>query len=189
MLRARIAAIVFVALLALGLTLRDAGENEVEVSVRNLERRVSALEERMVYMKDERERLEEELREREDELEVAYSDLLIEWERFSAEADEWVVAEFRATGYAPFDDPVGLCSDGDPTSTRSGTYPTQGRTVAVDPSVIPLGTHLWIEGYGWRIAEDTGGAVKGNHVDIMFDARSDALGTHGTVTVVYPANQ
>jgi len=49
--------------------------------------------------------------------------------------------------------------------TASGTWPAVG-TVAVDPQVIPLGTRLWIEGYGEAVALDTGGAVKGNIIDI-----------------------
>jgi len=49
--------------------------------------------------------------------------------------------------------------------TASGTWPAVG-TVAVDPQVIPLGTRLWIEGYGEAVAEDTGGLVKGNIIDI-----------------------
>jgi 3D (Asp-Asp-Asp) domain-containing protein len=49
--------------------------------------------------------------------------------------------------------------------TKSGTWPTVG-TAAVDPEVIPLGTRLWIEGYGEAVALDTGGAVKGNVIDV-----------------------
>jgi len=49
--------------------------------------------------------------------------------------------------------------------TASGTWPAVG-TAAVDPEVIPLGTKLYIEGYGPAVALDTGGLVKGNIIDI-----------------------
>lgn len=57
--------------------------------------------------------------------------------------------------------------------TATGTYCKKG-TVAVDPRVIPLGSRLYIEAdngswtYGYAVAEDTGGAIKGNKVDLFF---------------------
>lgn len=47
--------------------------------------------------------------------------------------------------------------------------------VAVDPAVIPLGTKVWIEGYGVAVAEDVGSAIKGNRIDLAFNNRQEAL--------------
>ncbi len=58
--------------------------------------------------------------------------------------------------------------------TKSGTMVRPG-VVAVDPSVIPLGTEIIIEGLGVFIAEDTGGAIKGNRLDIYFESRKEAF--------------
>ena len=58
--------------------------------------------------------------------------------------------------------------------TATGTIPQQGRTIAVDPSVIPLGSKVVIGGNTY-IAEDTGGAIKGNRIDIFFDSHEEAL--------------
>ncbi|TCS94694.1 3D domain-containing protein [Hazenella coriacea] len=57
--------------------------------------------------------------------------------------------------------------------TATGTYPSRG-TIAVDPRVIPLGTKLYIPGYGYGVAADTGGVVKGNIIDLFFETRSEA---------------
>ena len=47
--------------------------------------------------------------------------------------------------------------------------------VAVDPRVIPLGSHLYIPGYGRATAGDTGGAIQGNRIDLGFNSSTDAL--------------
>ncbi|WEG12540.1 peptidoglycan-binding protein [Pullulanibacillus sp. KACC 23026] len=49
------------------------------------------------------------------------------------------------------------------------------KVVAVDPNIIPLGTKLYIEGYGYAVAGDTGGAIRGKHVDLFMSSRDDAL--------------
>ena len=76
---------------------------------------------------------------------------------------------FQSTGKRPGDKYYGI--------TASGTKARPG-VVAVDPRVIPLGTKLYIEStdgtkdYGFAIAEDKGGAIKGNKIDLFFETAS-----------------
>ena len=72
-----------------------------------------------------------------------------------------------ATGYTP----------GDPGCTGityTGTKASRG-TIEVDPKVIPFGTKLYIPGYGYGVAADTGGAIKGNKIDLCYETRAEAL--------------
>lgn len=58
------------------------------------------------------------------------------------------------------------------------------KLIAVDPSVIPLGSKVWVEGYGVAIAGDTGGAIKGNKIDVLMpDKGSSSSWGRKTVTV------
>lgn len=59
--------------------------------------------------------------------------------------------------------------------TATGTWPEEGRTIAVDPEVIPLGSELIINGRPGYIAEDTGGDIKGNRIDIYMNSRGQAV--------------
>lgn len=59
--------------------------------------------------------------------------------------------------------------------TATGTQVTPGRTIAVDPKIIPYGTQVYIEGHGWCTAEDCGSSVKGKHIDIAVQDHSAAL--------------
>lgn len=58
--------------------------------------------------------------------------------------------------------------------TARGSYLRRG-LVAVDPNVIPLGTRLYIPGYGHALADDTGGAIRGNRIDLAFDSYEEAI--------------
>lgn len=58
--------------------------------------------------------------------------------------------------------------------TATGTYPHRG-TIAVDRRVIPMGSYGYVPGYGKVHAEDTGGAVKGNRIDLFFETRGQAI--------------
>lgn len=72
-----------------------------------------------------------------------------------------LIGKFKITHYA-----------GD-TATSTGTTPTVGRTIAVDPRVIPYGSRVIINGHTY-IAEDCGGAIKGNKIDIFVSSESEA---------------
>ena len=79
------------------------------------------------------------------------------------------------------------CSEQWGKQTATGTTCVEGRTIAVDPRVIPYGTRVHIDGFGDFVAEDCGGAIKGNHIDIYLEdhARCNALGVkYANVTVL-----
>ena len=69
---------------------------------------------------------------------------------------------------------------GNDAATSTGTIATSGRTIAVDPRVIPYGSKVMIDGVIYT-AEDRGGGVKGNHVDIFFDTHAQTR-QHGKQT-------
>ncbi|WP_281890878.1 3D domain-containing protein [Paenibacillus sp. YYML68] len=97
-----------------------------------------------------------------------------------------VIKNFTLTGYS-----AGPASTGKDVNhpqygvTSSGAKVTEGRTIAVDPKVIPIGWWVYIEGLGFRRAEDTGSAVKGNKIDVYFDSHNYAsrFGTKSGYTV------
>lgn len=72
----------------------------------------------------------------------------------------------KVTAYTPYD---AGCNG----VTATGAAAKEG-VIAVDPSVIPLGTKVYIPGYGVAVAADTGGAIKGNRIDVCFSTKADA---------------
>ena len=81
-----------------------------------------------------------------------------------------LLGTFKLTAYCACEKCCGK-SDG---VTATGTKATANRTIAVDPSIIPYGTTVVINGIEY-VAEDTGGAIKGNIIDIFFDNHQDAI--------------
>lgn len=59
--------------------------------------------------------------------------------------------------------------------TASGAQTEVGTTIAVDPNIIPLGSMVYVEGIGLRIAQDTGGAIKGNKIDILLPTHDECF--------------
>lgn len=85
-----------------------------------------------------------------------------------------------ATAYCP----CAECSGGWGSRTSTGKTATAGRTIAVDPSIIPYGTGVIIDGVTY-IAEDCGGAIKGNRVDIFFNNHEEATSYGRRVVTAY----
>lgn len=89
--------------------------------------------------------------------------IMLEYEELTVKASAYCKEPYKHT-----------CNDGNFAQTATMTTPTVGRTIAVDPCVISLGTMVDIDGRKY-IAEDTGGAIKGNKIDILFETHDEAL--------------
>ena len=94
-------------------------------------------------------------------------------EEVNTEPELISLGEYKITYYCKENYPH-ICNDGDATKTATGTTPTVGRTIAVDPSVIPYGTELVINNHTY-VAEDCGSAIKENRIDILVETHEEAL--------------
>lgn len=78
-------------------------------------------------------------------------------------------ADYSSTGKRPGDYGYGITATGTLARRNENGY----SSVAVDPRVIPLGTKLYIPGYGYAVAEDIGSAIKGKKIDLYFNSESE----------------
>lgn len=89
--------------------------------------------------------------------------------------------EVSATAYCPCAKCCGPTAKG---TTSTGIPATKG-VIAVDPRVIPLGTRVYVDGYGYAVAADVGSAIKQNKIDVCFDTHQEALAWGLKKTKVY----
>ena len=102
-------------------------------------------------------------------------------EKEAEEANKMIpLGTFRVSRYCP----CSICNGGY-TGTAIGTSVTPGRTIAVDPNVIPLGSTVYIEGIGYRVAEDVGGAITSNRIDLAVSSHSEAYAQGFSYNNVY----
>lgn len=133
---------------------RILGEIEEEIEIKD--EVVEVYFNRIVSYNTEIKKLREKLSEVEEEINVFREVLGVE------------PVDVTLTFYAPLDPRAveGMCYSGDPRVTFSGEPSQPGVSIAAPPH-IPLGTEVFIEGFGFRVVHDRGGAVKGNVIDVM----------------------
>lgn len=90
---------------------------------------------------------------------ISFNPFNIQGEPYTNESMDYI-GEYEITAYSYSE------GYGENYKTASGVKPTPYKTIAVDTDVIPMGTHLYIDGIGEVVAQDTGGAVKGNVIDL-----------------------
>lgn len=98
-------------------------------------------------------------------------DILPASEESQPEYETISLGMFKVTAYCPCTKCCGQYANG---ITSTGVTAQANRTIAVDPKVIPYGTMVFIDGHPY-IAEDCGGAIKSNRIDIYFDTHEEAL--------------
>lgn len=107
-------------------------------------------------------------------------------EKQKPQEPEWI--EVEATAYCPCEKCCGrwaLNRPGGIVYTASGAVAQEGETIAADWSVFPVGTVVFIEGYGTRTVQDKGAAVKGNAIDVYFESHEEALAFGRQKVLVY----
>lgn len=97
-------------------------------------------------------------------------------ERVESLEERWSVGIGEITTYAPLCPTAveGMCYEGNPNTTYSGEQVVIGETVAAGPDV-PIGTKVWIEGFGWRKVTDRGGAIGPGDWDVAVESRQEAM--------------
>ena len=101
-----------------------------------------------------------------------YTELMIMQQPDISEFPNRKLGRFTLSWYSPKE--LGKSSPSQ-LRTSTGTTPKEGRTIAVDPKVIPYGSIIYIQDYGYFIAEDCGGDIKSNRIDIFTASHENAI--------------
>ena len=101
-----------------------------------------------------------------------YTELMIEQQPDVQDFPNRKLGRFTLSWYSPKE--LGKTSPSQ-LRTSTGTTPKEGRTIAVDPKVIPYGSIVYIQDYGYYIAEDCGGDIKSNRIDVFTVSHEKAI--------------
>lgn len=145
-------------------------KNQMTTIQNELENELISVKDNLQIEMEKNDGLSKELGNTKYELDIANSTL---GDLKSEEFELVYLGNFKLTAYCAEVHPH-ICGEGKGI-TASGTTATPGRTIGVDPSVIPYGTEVYIEGIGWRVAEDTGGGIDNQHIDVLVDTHENAL--------------
>lgn len=169
-------------------------DKELQISAKLAEEERVRLEEEERKRKEEEERKRKEEEERKRQEELARQKEQEEQQKISSRSSVnnnvstsggRLVGNCKITCYTP--DP-GENGGWSVTATGESLSANVWKAVAVDPSVIPLGSTVYIEGLGTFIAKDTGGAIKGNRIDLLVGSKSEAYSIGVQYRDVYVLN-
>lgn len=159
----------------------DTERNQSKKQLESKEQEIKKKQQEIDRLKEETERQKEELslkkqRERDVEvLQASADNTKVQTEVLSAAAEpvekKGRTMQMRATAYTAY---CSGCSGITATGIDLRSNPNQ-KVIAVDPNVIPLGSKVYVEGYGTAIAGDTGGAIKGNKIDVFIPTKAEAF--------------
>jgi 3D (Asp-Asp-Asp) domain-containing protein len=142
--------------IAVVLLLQAVTTHDLVNRVNDLEDRLSTTQDQLLTLSKDQKRL---------------SEAVLTW------LESWQLDMFESSAYSPLDDRNGLSSWGDGEYMAAGvkTRDHLDTAIAVDPDVVPLGSRVFIIGFGWRKALDTGGAIRGNKIDICMRSYEQAI--------------
>ena len=144
-------------------------QNDYKEKLKEKQVEINQKQEKINLLKEKNIEYEKEVIKMHDEIEKI-NEVINEYEKYIEFLKEVNIEKFEITAYAPFDNQSGICHDGNPNYTATGTRPQEG-TFAVNPNVIPYHSNMIVIGDGGKNGDswvqqgkalDTGGAMRQN---------------------------